>query len=165
MCIRDRSKYYFVLAFEWADCQDYVTDLFFDVFDPRILAIPVVRGGVNYTKHFPKEIFVDADDFSSPRKLWKYLEKVAANKKLYTKKLWRKSQYVKENGVYYAWCQLCDILHRVDEDSELRKRYDDIHVWYREGGGCQVRLNTTDAEAQDAGMNATRYQILENSSN
>ena len=151
------SKYYFVLAFEWADCQDYITDLFFDVFDPRIFAIPVVRGGFNYTKHFPKEIFVDADGFSSPRKLAKHLEKVAANKKLYTRMLWRKSQYVKENGVYHAWCQLCDMLHRVDEDSELRQRYEDIHAWYKEGGGCQARLKTTDAEAQDAGMNATRY--------
>ena len=159
------SKYYFVLAFEWADCQDYVTDLFFDVFDPRILAVPVVRGGVNYTKYFPKEIFVDADAYKTPRELAKHLEKVAANTKLYSRMLWKKSEYLKENGVYHAWCQLCDMLHRVDEDSELRKRYNDIHAWYKEGGGCQVRSNTSDTEVEVVGTNATRYQLVENSSN
>ena len=153
------SKYYFVLAFEWANCQDYVTDLFFDVFDPRILAIPVVRGGFKYAKHFPKEIFINADDYKGPKDLAKHLEKLAANTKLYTRMLWRKSQYVKENGIDHAWCQLCDMLHRVDEDKELMKRYDDFQAWYKEGGGCQAS-NTSDEEPEDVGVNTTPGKLL-----
>ena len=137
------SKYYFVLAFEWADCPDYVTDLFFDAFDPRVLAVPVVRGGFKYAQHFPKEIFVNADDFDSPKGLARYLQKLAANTKTYTRMLWRKSQYVREEGVSHAWCQLCEMLHRVDEDKQLLGRYEDIHGWFNEGGSCRVS-NTSD---------------------
>ena len=144
------SKYYFILAFEWADCQDYVTDLFFDAFDPNVLAVPVVRGGFKYAQHFPKEIFVNADDFDSPKGLARYLQKLAANTKTYTRMLWRKSQYVREEGVSHAWCQLCEMLHRVDEDEQLLGRYDDVYTWVNEGGGCRVS-NASDVEPEEVG--------------
>ena len=132
------SKYYFVLAFEWANCAEYVTDLFFTAFDPRVLAVPVVRGGFNYTQHFPKGTFVNADDFKSPTELARYLEKLAADTDSYTQMLWKKSQYVSEEGRTHAWCQLCEMLHRVDEDKQLLERYYDVHAWFNEGGGCNA---------------------------
>ncbi|XP_076459343.1 alpha-(1,3)-fucosyltransferase C-like [Babylonia areolata] len=140
------TKYYFILAFEWVNCRDYVSDLFFYAFDPRVMAVPVVRGGVNYTQHFPKDTFVDADNFQSPQALGKYLVKLASNTKTYSQMLLKKSQYVREDGVLHAWCQLCDMLHRIPQEERLLERYEDLHSWAGDDGGGCVVSNVTGAE-------------------
>ncbi|XP_025078930.1 alpha-(1,3)-fucosyltransferase C-like isoform X3 [Pomacea canaliculata] len=69
------TKYFFYLSFENSFCQDYVTEKFSRAFLKDVYVVPVVRGGLNYSHHFPQGIFINADDFSSPEELGMYLKK------------------------------------------------------------------------------------------
>jgi hypothetical protein len=146
------SRYYFLLAFEWVDCLDYVSNLFFYAFDPRIPLVPVVRSlqtGNNYTQHFPPGTFINADDFSSPQDLAKHLRNLASDAKAYSKMLLQKSQYVREAGVRHAWCQLCDLVHRATQDATIAARHEDMYAWLNEGGGCRESNSTSDDDSED----------------
>ncbi|PVD18755.1 hypothetical protein C0Q70_21307 [Pomacea canaliculata] len=128
------TKYFFYLSFENSFCQDYVTEKFSRAFLKDVYVVPVVRGGLNYSHHFPEGIFINADDFSSPEELGLYLKKLMNDEDAYIEMLWRIAHFVNldsdKNPHYYSWCQLCDKLHRLQDNA---KTYPDLFGWYYDG--------------------------------
>ncbi|XP_025078922.1 alpha-(1,3)-fucosyltransferase C-like isoform X2 [Pomacea canaliculata] len=128
------TKYFFYLSFENSFCQDYVTEKFSRAFLKDVYVVPVVRGDLNYSHHFPQGIFINADDFSSPEELGMYLKKLMNDEDAYIDMLWRIAHFVDldsyKNPYYYSWCQLCDKLHRLQDNA---KTYPDVFEWYEDG--------------------------------
>ena len=113
-----KSKYKFYLAFENSNCNEYITEkLWINALSND--AIPIVMGAPrqHYERLAPQLSFIHVDDFSSPRKLAKYLKKLDKNDDLYNNYFqWRKYEtvhwYVKNEPLKSAvWCSLCDALH------------------------------------------------------
>ena len=106
------QHYTFILAFENALCDDYVTEKFFVPLQHGL--IPVVLGGANYTRLAPAGSFVDALQFSGPaalaaRLLW-LLQRPAELERL---RAWRRHYRVYSGERELSWwsCELCRRLH------------------------------------------------------
>nr|KAG5703058.1 hypothetical protein BaRGS_016219 [Batillaria attramentaria] len=128
------NQHFFYLSFEKALCADFVTDAFFDLYDPEVNAVPVVRGRADYRTMFPQDTFVDSSIAAGPKELAASLKELSMNLKLYSAMLWRKSQYVKRDGLPLAWCQLCEKLHSYHGD----RYYEDIQSWWWKNGQCHT---------------------------
>ncbi|XP_067946620.1 4-galactosyl-N-acetylglucosaminide 3-alpha-L-fucosyltransferase FUT6-like [Watersipora subatra] len=85
------SKYKFYLAFENADCDDYVTEKFWS--NLMLGMIPIVRGNrVNYKTLAPPNSYIHADSFATFGDLAQHLHDVASNETLFNKyHKWRDS--------------------------------------------------------------------------
>ncbi|XP_059155126.1 alpha-(1,3)-fucosyltransferase C-like [Physella acuta] len=109
-CASVFTDYKFYLAFENSICHDYVTEKFFKVFRHDLHIVPVVRGGIDYKKYFPHDVFIDAADFKSPRDLAIYLKDLGKDLKRYSGYLERIDQYVWGQRPT-AGCVVCEFLH------------------------------------------------------
>ncbi|XP_046546800.1 glycoprotein 3-alpha-L-fucosyltransferase A-like [Haliotis rubra] len=70
------TTYRFYLSFENSLCKDYITEKFYNTF--MTSAIPIVRGGANYTRLLPEGTFINTASFDSLKSLAnfiKYLER------------------------------------------------------------------------------------------
>jgi len=84
--IREMSKYKFYLAFENANCDDYVSEKLANAF--RAGVVPVVAGPADYSSFIPNNSSViNARDFPSAKELALYLHRVGSSKMLYDKYL------------------------------------------------------------------------------
>ncbi|XP_076444061.1 alpha-(1,3)-fucosyltransferase C-like [Babylonia areolata] len=128
------DTYYFYLAFENSFCGDYVTEKLFKTYR-NLNIIPVVRGGVNYTRYLPPNTYLDAANFSSPQHLAQYLKALMKDVNTYTSMLWTKDHFYTS---YTSWvrpnlkpfCQLCQTLQVSPPPT---KTYPDIHEWTNKG--------------------------------
>ncbi|XP_025078934.1 alpha-(1,3)-fucosyltransferase C-like [Pomacea canaliculata] len=127
------TKYFFYLSFENSYCQDYVTEKFSRAFFQGVHVVPIVRGGLDYSQHIPEGTFINADDYRSPEDLGKYLKELMNDEGTYIDMLWRIAHFTTatyHDSYTYSWCQLCDKLHRLQDNS---KTYPDLFEWYHEG--------------------------------
>ncbi|XP_060598772.1 alpha-(1,3)-fucosyltransferase C-like [Ruditapes philippinarum] len=129
------DKYYkFYLSFENNFCLDYVSEKFFNYIS--LDTILIVRGGLNYSKHFDKNAFIDASSFSSVKSLANYMLSVSNDVKLFTKFLQAKDKYIVNGTPGYSravsTCRLCE--HMNNKDKYIRT-YKDI-ADYLENGTC-----------------------------
>ncbi|GFO26137.1 alpha-(1,3)-fucosyltransferase c-like [Plakobranchus ocellatus] len=133
LCLSLLSRdYKFYLSFENTFCRDYVTEKFYDMFK-EVDVIPVVRGGVDYTKLFPPGIFINAKDFPSPESLGSYLQSLAKNKQAYVAMLKEKNRYIKDkNPRSLFYCDLCKIAHT----GEPNHIYPSFLKWVRKPDNC-----------------------------
>lgn len=126
------SKYKFYLSFENSICQDYVTEKFFNIMKRNI--IPVVYGGVNYSRIAPPHSFIDARQYE-PKELADYLLLLNANDTLYDQYFWWKSHYIVEADIEQmarrAFCNLCEKLHN---DRTFRTHTNLTAVWKNKEG-------------------------------
>ena len=62
-CVKNiASKYYFYLAFENSNCQEYISEKYWRTV--RYLpVVPVVMGGGNYSKYALPHSYIDVNDF------------------------------------------------------------------------------------------------------
>lgn len=67
------TRYKFYIAFENANCLDYVTEKYFDVLSSTDM-VPIVYGGANYKESFPKGSFIDVRDYKGAKELGQYLK-------------------------------------------------------------------------------------------
>ena len=109
-----KTQYKFYIAFENSDCDDYVTEKFWDSLSKGM--IPIVRGQrVNYQRIAPPNSFVDADIFDSPEQLAKYLKEVSSNVDLLKKYHNWREEYAAEFHMLSAdpnwYCNLCEKVH------------------------------------------------------
>lgn len=141
------SKYKFYLSFENSICEDYVTEKFFNIMQRNI--IPVVYGGVNYSRIAPPHSFIDARQFT-PKELADYLLLLNANDTLYNQYFWWKSLYTVESDVEQmarrGFCDLCEKLH---SDRNFQTKTNLTAIW-KDKIGCisptkvnKRRLSTT----------------------
>ena len=101
------QNYKFYLSFENAKCFEYITEKFFTALQVGML--PVVMGGLSkqdYEKIAPPHSFIHVDDFSSPKHLMQFLEKLSKDPKEYNTYFWWKSYYdpnIITEGRFHAW--------------------------------------------------------------
>ena len=107
------EEYKFYLSFENSNCQDYVTEKFFNAFQHGLL--PIALGGLDakdYEKIAPPHSFLHIKNFTSPEDLMKYLVKLSQNEELYNSYFWWKEFY--DVGFIESTCPLCQILNTKD---------------------------------------------------
>ena len=108
------KEYKFYLAFESADCDDFVTDEFWSSLEAGM--IPIVRSErVDYKKIAPPYSYIHTNAFGSPLELASYLNHVAATQDLFKQyHNWRMSydaafQIISSNRRWM--CDLCEKVH------------------------------------------------------
>jgi len=88
LCTKDLyNSYKFYLAFENGQCNEYITEKFWKLYNPNHLfdvhVIPIVRGAKeeHYRKRMPLEhkSFINADSFKNPKELANYLKYLNEN--------------------------------------------------------------------------------------
>ncbi|CAK5022272.1 unnamed protein product [Meloidogyne enterolobii] len=73
--------HFFYLAFENSVCDEYLSEKFWRI---KNLIVPVILSRKIFKNEtIPKDSFIAADDFATPKELIEYLKDVAADKKLY----------------------------------------------------------------------------------
>ncbi|EFX78568.1 hypothetical protein DAPPUDRAFT_25935, partial [Daphnia pulex] len=120
-----RTDYKFYLAFENSWCPDYVTEKFIRPY--LYEAIPIFLGGADYSKYAPRNSYINARDFDSPKQLAEYLILLDKSESLYASYFSWKNHYYVSVPDMYGWCELCRMIH----DSKLPpKVYPDIKKWW-----------------------------------
>jgi hypothetical protein len=124
------ETYKFVLSFENTYHINYVTEKLFEWF-PRHIIHVVRGGGLNYSYYgVPEGTIIDADQFSSPKALAYYLNRLGKNKEKYIKMLKTKDRYMSlsiEQMQTQAYCRLCAMLNDLDN---YRQSYTHIGAWF-----------------------------------
>lgn len=122
--------YYFYLAFENSICKDYSTEkLFLPLLNNMI---PVVMGGVNYTRVAPPGSFINFADFRTPSDLGEYLNSLIAQPSLLTPFTEWKEHYDIERPP--MCCTICEGVHRLFKQPP--KFYEHIYEFLRKNVGC-----------------------------
>ncbi|CAH1785021.1 unnamed protein product [Owenia fusiformis] len=128
------KHYKFYLAFENSNCQQYITEKFFEN-ALRNHVIPVVMGGRrdNYVQMAPPNSFIHVKDFKNPESLAKYLIKIDKNNELFESYFDWHQQGMMINTL--SWCRLCTMLHI--KQYYPPRHYESIDKWWRFGGYCE----------------------------
>ena len=139
-CYADLSKkYLFYLSFENANCKDYVTEKFFNVFKYDL--IPIVHGGADYANYFPPHSYINVRDFRTGKDLAKYLRKLSNDSAEYASFFWWRDFY-KLSHTYLdnnhrPYCDLCE---KLNDQNAPPKIYKDIKKWWMDGSSCDNYL-------------------------
>ncbi|ESO86442.1 hypothetical protein LOTGIDRAFT_129140, partial [Lottia gigantea] len=131
-CSKKLNKdYKFYLAFENANCKDYITEKFF-VNALQHDVIPIVMGArrEEYEKLAPRNSFIHVEDFKSAEELAIYLQKLDQNDDLY-------NEYFKWKGTgsflnTKFWCRLCAMLN----DDKKPTLSVNLEEWWRAPDTC-----------------------------
>ncbi|CAF2080545.1 unnamed protein product [Rotaria magnacalcarata] len=131
----------FFLAFENSLCRDYVTEKYANVIKNRRM-IPIV-----FSKDFDLYIpnsFIDANQFSSPENLGRFLIELVKNSTLYDSYFKWANEYelvVPDENDY-----LCELCKKLNDPNEPNKVYDSMKKWLYDDATCQrwiSKLNRT----------------------
>ena len=120
-----RTDYKFYIGFENSLCSDYVTEKL--TMALLLDAVPIVMGGVDYTRFAPPHSFIDVNDFGSPKLLANYLLLLNATHSLYERYFDWKRDFDVHLNTKQGWCHLCKMAH---QDQLPQKTYDDIFQWW-----------------------------------
>ena len=123
------ENYKFYLSFENSLCTDYVTEKFFKVFKDNTFIIPVTRGGADYAKYFPANIFINAADFMSPRELAEHLKSLGSDTKRYSQMIEQNDMYRVYGGHSTMWCSLCERLNTKGPPQQVVN----LKTWWSDG--------------------------------
>jgi hypothetical protein len=83
-CVRKLKTYKFYLAFENANCRDYITEKLWRAYEYE--AIPIVMGrSENYKKYAPPGSYIDSANFASPAELAAFLLQLSTDSARYYK--------------------------------------------------------------------------------
>ncbi|XP_035224853.1 alpha-(1,3)-fucosyltransferase C-like isoform X2 [Stegodyphus dumicola] len=125
-----RCKFY--LSFENSICTDYVTEkLFYALMNDMV---PVVRGGANYSEYLPPHSFINANEFSSPKRLAEWLAYLDRDEEQYLSYFKWKENYEAKDASYTWLCDLCEKLHV--SSTESIKPYKNFISWWFDKSNC-----------------------------
>ncbi|XP_068243431.1 4-galactosyl-N-acetylglucosaminide 3-alpha-L-fucosyltransferase FUT5-like [Palaemon carinicauda] len=134
------NSYKFYLAFENANCREYITEkAWWNAIQKG--AVPVVMGGKveGYRKLLPPKSFIHIDEFQSPKHLAEYLLSLSKDSTKYMEyHAWR-SRYrvVNEHGYLGApvfhYCRICEALNYNDP---APKTYNNMEVFWNKNTDC-----------------------------
>ncbi|CAD6197205.1 unnamed protein product [Caenorhabditis auriculariae] len=132
------KPYKFYMAFENANCKQYVTEKFFEALRSRI-SVPIVISRRFYKNVAPAESFIAVDDFSNLKDFVAHVIRVSNDKALYLKyHEWRQIYEVKlgdDEGT--GMCELC---RRLQYPIDSSKIYKDLASWYRNDDTCDQSI-------------------------
>ncbi|XP_029458221.1 alpha-(1,3)-fucosyltransferase 4 [Rhinatrema bivittatum] len=129
---RTVAPYKFYLAFENSQHEDYITEkLWRNALQAG--AVPVVLGPsrANYERFIPRDAFIHVDDFSSPRKLARYLKFLDKNPPLYRRYFaWRKRYEVHVTSFWdEQFCAVCEAVRAAGEEV---RTVPDLASWFED---------------------------------
>ncbi|XP_035709712.1 glycoprotein 3-alpha-L-fucosyltransferase A-like [Folsomia candida] len=112
---RIKKEYKFYLAFEKANCRDYITEKFWTN-ALRNDIVPVVMGAhpEDYKALAPPNSYIHIEDFATPKDLANYLTLLDTNDILYNKYFAYKQLGKVVNVWEQFFCRLCSLLHYAD---------------------------------------------------
>ena len=118
----------FYLAFENSICPDYITEKTWDALSGGI--VPIVLGGADYKTFLPHHSYIDVKDFSSPKALATYLNKVDRNDTLYNEYFAWKRNYTCHSRVPAPESRFCEFCKFINENINKSNTIADINkVW------------------------------------
>ena len=132
-CLEKVSKlYYFYLAFESSFCEDYATEIIYNILYYPI--VPVVFGGANYSKLLPPNSYIDATNIK-PEDLADLLEDIANDEVKYMSYLrWRNYFRPSTVGSVLYTCDLCSKMH--DPKFYEKKVIKNLYEWFVKDDEC-----------------------------
>ena len=118
----------FYLAFENSICPDYITEKTWDALSGGI--VPIVLGGADYKTFLPHHSYIDVKDFSSPKALATYLNKLDRNDTLYNEYFaWRRN-YTCRSGIPTRGSQFCKLCKFINENINKTNSIADVNqIW------------------------------------
>lgn len=130
-CYREiAGNYSFYLGFENSICKDYSTE---KLFLPLLSGmVPVVMGGMDYTRVAPPGSYIDFADFRSPKELGEYLWYIHRSPREYKRFHDWKRDYVIERPRF--GCVVCDGLHRLFK--EPPRHYRHLYSFLKDDAHC-----------------------------
>ncbi|GIY74073.1 glycoprotein 3-alpha-L-fucosyltransferase A [Caerostris extrusa] len=130
-CYRLLQNYKYYISFENSICKDYITEKFFNALLYDV--VPVVFGTSNYKDIAPRNSYIDATRFSSPKELAEHLTAIANDSSWYNSFFdWKENYSVH----LHPWmCDLCKRLHQ--QRSPIRTFPTDLWSWWVPKASCQ----------------------------
>ena len=128
------KDYKFYLGFENSQCNEYVTEKFFERITQDLVVVTFENRKMKNIA--PKKTYINANSFASPKDLANYLLYLDKNEEEYLSYFWWKEYYnVKPRSVMMreAFCRLCEMLN---DESLPPKRYADIYDWWYTKSEC-----------------------------
>ncbi|XP_064480220.1 glycoprotein 3-alpha-L-fucosyltransferase A-like isoform X2 [Ornithodoros turicata] len=128
-CLQMLSEHYkFYLAFENANCRDYITEKFYNALRHNVIPIVMGASRTDYQKVAPFHSYIHVDDFATPKDLAEYLKHLERNTNLY-------NEYFAWKGTgefinTYFWCRLCAMLHSPPRPPHGHHVYEDVLSWW-----------------------------------
>ncbi|XP_064480218.1 glycoprotein 3-alpha-L-fucosyltransferase A-like [Ornithodoros turicata] len=128
-CLQMLSEHYkFYLAFENANCRDYITEKFYNALRQNVVPIVMGASRTDYQKVAPFHSYIHVDDFETPKDLAEYLKHLDRNTDLY-------NEYFAWKGTgefinTYFWCRLCAMLHSPRRPPHGHHVYEDVSSWW-----------------------------------
>ncbi|XP_033625323.1 uncharacterized protein LOC117288536 [Asterias rubens] len=145
-CKNLMGQYKFYLSLENAECDDYVTEKFWET---ALMhgAVPVVYGAPKefYTQNAPPNSFIYAGDFKTPKELATFLTRLDRNPQQYAMYFkWRYRGTVVQNYPDLKLSHFCGLVPSIDKASkmQMKKRPLSDTPWFnscrnmRKGGGA-----------------------------
>lgn len=123
------KDYYFYLSFENSLCTDYITEKVFEMMSYHV--IPVVYGGVEYSRFLPPGSYINVLDFESIADLVAYLHYLVNNVDEYMKYFWWMDYY--EPTTALNFCPLCEKMTALGDRPTFTQYYDDLDYWFKNG--------------------------------
>ena len=115
-CLKNFSiEYKFYFSFENNICRDYTTEKLFNLYTHDLNIIPVVNGPREAAEYLPKETFLSAMNFSSPKDLAETLKTIGSNESLYLEYLKKKDDYFALDQTTMFRDAMCDTCKMIEQ--------------------------------------------------
>ena len=148
----------FYLAFENAICDDYVTEKFFEMLKYDV--VPVVLGGGNYETYVPREAYINALDFNSPKELSHYLVYLSKNPLAYNS-YFRWKQFAKIGTPVNILCEICIKIHLMQDQLSVIK---DMNLFWSFKKDCKANSDfvakLNQIQRQNSQTSSIKNQLL-----
>lgn len=122
------ATFHFVLIVQKYDCNDYVTEIMYNLLDYHV--VPVLIGSSDYNETLPADSFVAAKNFKDHEALAMHLEKLAANHDEYVKYFAWRFNYSLSHSYTAIPCDVCNMLNMY----KYEKHYENIQSWFFDKG-------------------------------
>jgi alpha-1,3-fucosyltransferase len=122
------KKFKFYLAFENSLCIDYITEKAFKWYSRDIII--AVRGARDYQKFLPKGTFIDTNDFTSPKSLARYLNKLGSDEQRYTNILKLKDHLKVIGEQEHAQIAYCNLCFKLNNLRQFKKSIKNVGDWW-----------------------------------
>ncbi|XP_064459936.1 glycoprotein 3-alpha-L-fucosyltransferase A-like [Ornithodoros turicata] len=128
-CLRmlDRD-YKFYLAFENANCKDYITEKFYNALRHNVVPIVMGASPEEYRQVAPYHSYIHVEDFATAKDLAEYLKLLDRNSDMY-------NEYFAWKGTgefinTFFWCRLCAMLHAPPPAPDGCLMYENVTEWW-----------------------------------
>lgn len=128
-CKATLQSYKFYLAFENSNCEDYITEKYWEHGLENGL-VPIVLGGAQYDKLAVPGSYINVRNFKTVKDLAEYIKYLDGNTTAYNEYFAWKRSYKLETPYLYG-CRLCEALHSAK--AKIPKVYKNFNAFWKTG--------------------------------